>query len=187
MAKRDSAGPPQQVTNMVEGALAALDRHTGGHRIALARAWQEVAGDYNAERTRALRISNGVATIAVASASLHQHLHAAKDTLLAKLQARLAPIPLSDLLFVTGEVSSLGPPAPRPAPAAETALQYARPIPLPPLADPELAAAFRRIAEARDRRALAARVATKDASDGGTAARPKARKPRSGTRPSKSV
>ena len=109
--------------------------------------WSDEVGEAIAGHARPVALHAGVLTVSVDSPTWMQELQFLKETLRERLNARLGQVLIDDIYFVSGAVA-------RPARRANTAPTMGPPpAPLPPLRDPELAAAFGRIVQARARRA----------------------------------
>ncbi len=90
---------------------------------------------------------NGVLFVTVATHAWLQELRFLKEQLRARINARLGAELVRDIVFITGAIEE---PPPAEAPPAAAASCPA-PIELPPIADPELCAAFDRLLQARSR------------------------------------
>src|SRR5215470_12873089 len=110
--------------------------------------WNDEVGDGIAQRAQPSRFRNGILFVTVATHSWMQELQFMKQTLRDRLNARLGTELVRDIFFVSGALDAA--PASNPAPARP--LRGEPQVPLPPIADPGLAAAFARIVAARARR-----------------------------------
>jgi len=114
--------------------------------------WDHEVGEAIARRAQPSGFRNGILFVTVATQSWMQELQFMKDTMRERLNARLGAALIRDIYFVSGTIE---PPPAEPA-AAERAPSGSALIEVPRIEDPELAAAFARIVDARARR-LAAR------------------------------
>ena len=110
--------------------------------------WDDVVGAAIAQRAQPLRVRNGILFVAVATHAWLQELQYMKDEIRERLNGRLGADRVRDIYFVSGQLERRDEPEPPPA----TLPHPAGPVSLPPIADPQLAAAWARIVEARARR-----------------------------------
>ncbi len=148
---------PQQTTRISETLGSVLRRFDSEQNLRAYQIWgfwDEEVGDAIARHTQPEQFRNGILTVLVDSHSWLQELQFLKEDLRNRLNARLGEELLRDLNFESGAVEKKPARASidRFAAPAETSLTPELPA-LPPLADPELAAAFVRLATARARRA----------------------------------
>jgi hypothetical protein len=117
--------------------------------------WDDEVGAIIARRAQPAGFRNGILFVSVATHAWMQELQFMKETIRERLNARLGSVLVRDIYFVSGSVEE---PAPKP-PATEDhpALHGAASVALPPMTNPELAAAFARVLAARGRRINAAR------------------------------
>jgi Dna[CI] antecedent DciA-like protein len=119
--------------------------------------WGDEVGNGIARRAQPAGFRNGILFVTVATHSWMQELQFMKDQIRDRLNLRLGAHLVRDIFFVSGSVEVEAPVAepipPTPIPAAVVAPPTA--VALPPFADPELAAAFRRVVAARARRVAA--------------------------------
>jgi predicted nucleic acid-binding Zn ribbon protein len=109
--------------------------------------WSDEVGETIAGHAHPVALRAGVLTVSVDSPTWMQELQFLKETLRERLNARLGQALIDDIYFVSGAAA-------RPPRRATTEPAMGPPpAPLPPLRDPELAAAFNRIVQARARRA----------------------------------
>ena len=106
--------------------------------------WSAEVGDLIARRAQPSRFRNGILFVTVATQSWMQELQFMKETIRGRLNARLGAELVRDIFFVSGNIES----APQDTPA-ESPLSGRALVALPPINDPVLAAAFKRIVEAR--------------------------------------
>ena len=109
--------------------------------------WADEVGATIAGHAHPVALRAGVLTVSVDSATWMQELQFLKETLRGRLNARLGHALIDDIYFVSGAVTR------PPRRATREPTMGPPPAPLPPLRDPELAAAFTRIVQARARRA----------------------------------
>lgn len=111
--------------------------------------WADEVGNTIAGHAQPVALRAGVLTVAVDAPTWLQELQFLKDTLRERLNTRLGQTLIDDIYFVSGTVAR------SPGRAAEAIAPPLGPppAPIPPLRNPELAAAFSRIVEARARRA----------------------------------
>lgn len=112
--------------------------------------WAEEVGNPIADHAQPVGLRAGVLTVAVDAPTWLQELQFLKDALRERINARLGQTLIDDIYFVSGPVARG---ARRTATEGTTPRMGPPPAPLPPLRDPELAAAFARIVAARARRA----------------------------------
>ena len=112
--------------------------------------WNDEMGEAIARRAQPSRFGNGILSVTVATHSWMQELQFMKENIRERLNARLGAAVVRDIFFVSGALE--------PARAADSAsarwgvVSGESVVPLPPIADPALAAAFARIVAARARR-----------------------------------
>lgn len=146
---------PTSVAAVLSDVLQRIDgeQQLPGYR--LWTFWDEEVGATIARRAQPLRLRDGVLFVTVATHSWLQELRFMKDTIRARLNARLGAPLVRDIFFVSGTIA-----APEPAVQPAAAIPSGRAlIALPPIADPAIAAAFSRVVEARARRVAQARAA----------------------------
>src|SRR5215470_8394471 len=108
--------------------------------------WNDEVGDGIAQRAQPSRFRNGILFVTVATHSWMQELQFMKQALRDRLNARLGAELVRDIFFVSGALEAVG----GADPATPARLLRGDPqVPLPPIADPALAAAFARIVAAR--------------------------------------
>ena len=147
MARRDDG------TTHLGAALGAVlkrvdpDEHLRVYRIW--SFWAEEVGALIARRARPTYVRNGVLVVTVATHAWMQELRFLKDSLRQRLNARLGADLIQDLHFVPGPIDQE--PA-DPAAPPEVAPHGRSLVSVPPIDDPDLAAAFARVLEARAQR-----------------------------------
>jgi predicted nucleic acid-binding Zn ribbon protein len=138
---------PQKVDTTLGRLLRRIDPDDRLRAYRVWTFWADEVGTAIAEHAWPVALRAGVLTVAVDAATWLQELQFLKETMRERLNARLGEALISDMYFISGHVPRVtrrrdGPEVPA-----------APPLPLPPMRDPELAAAFERIAQARARRA----------------------------------
>jgi len=118
--------------------------------------WTEEVGDLIARRARPAYFRNGVLVVTVATHAWMQELRFLKESMRQRLNGRLGADLIRDLHFVAGPLDSAS--ADRAPPPDATPLGRSL-VSVPAIGDPELAAAFARILEARAQRLARARAA----------------------------
>ncbi|MFQ5665283.1 MAG: DUF721 domain-containing protein [Candidatus Binatia bacterium] len=147
---RRAGGPPSRVGSVLRDVLERVDPEHEMRAYSIWTFWNDEVGDMIARRAQPAQFRNGILFISVATQSWMQELQFMKNTIRDRLNRRLGGDLVRDIYLVPGR---LGPPAGVPAPRAAGRLPAGhRLVPLPPMADPELAAAFRRVVDARARR-----------------------------------
>jgi predicted nucleic acid-binding Zn ribbon protein len=109
--------------------------------------WSDEVGKTIAGHAQPVALRAGLLTVSVDSPTWMQELQFLKETLRERLNGRLGEALIDDIYFVSGAA------APTPRRATTEPSIGPPPAPLPRLRDPELAAAFARIVQARARRA----------------------------------
>jgi predicted nucleic acid-binding Zn ribbon protein len=110
--------------------------------------WDDAVGAALARRARPSGCRNGVLIVTVSAHVWMQELQFMKDDLRRSLNARLGKDLIRDIHLVAGAVDS----APPTAGSADDTTARLAPMPLPAIADPQLAAAFQRLVRAHARR-----------------------------------
>jgi hypothetical protein len=111
--------------------------------------WEEVVGEAFARKARPSKIRNGKLFVTVSSSALMQELQFMKARLRDRINQKLGAGAVKDLQFFIGQVRELSLREPRPR---KQPLPPFTELRLPPLDNPELAAAFSRMLDARRRR-----------------------------------
>jgi len=116
--------------------------------------WRDEVGELIARRAQPERVRNGILFVTVATHSWMQELQFQKEEIRERLNIRLGAELIRDIFFVSGTVAA-EPDAPARAdePGGNAPASGAL-IALPPIADPQLAAAFARLLDARARRLI---------------------------------
>jgi hypothetical protein len=114
--------------------------------------WNDAVGEALARRAQPSGYRNGVLFITVAAHSWMQELQFMKETLRERLNTRLGSEMIRDIEFVSGAVAPPVVTEEPPSTREEVEIAPHRPIALPEIEDPELAAVFRRLVEAHSRR-----------------------------------
>lgn len=141
----------EDVGGILRNVLKRIDPEQRLQAFEVWNFWNDAVGEALARRAQPSGYRNGVLFVTVAAHAWMQELQFMKEELRQRLNAQLGSEMIRDIDFVSGAVE---PPAQpddrRPATLPETA---PRPVvALPEIADPELAAAFRRLVEAHARR-----------------------------------
>jgi predicted nucleic acid-binding Zn ribbon protein len=140
---------PLRVQASLAHVLRRIDPDDRMRAYRLWHFWNEEVGETIARHAQPVGLRAGVLSIAVDAPTWLQELQFLEDTLRERLNHRLGQKLIDDIYIVSGAV---GTPKPRAtAPAMPTIGPV--PDPLPPIRNPELAAAFARILDARARRA----------------------------------
>ncbi|MFI5399157.1 MAG: DUF721 domain-containing protein [Candidatus Binatia bacterium] len=159
---------PSPVGDVLSRVLKRVDPDQELRAYGIWTFWDDEVGTAIARRAQPVRFRDGILFVAVATHSWMQELRFMKDAIRDRLNGRLGAALVQDIFFVSGQVES--PPVPAAAAPHEETPAGPNLIPLPPIADPELAAAFNRIVQARAKRlAIAPRRHS---------GRPRAKKPR---------
>jgi len=140
---------PNSVSDVLSDVLKRVDPEHQLPAYAIWTFWNAEVGDVIARRAQPARFRNGVLFVTVATHSWMQELQFMKEDIRARLNTRLGAELVRDIYFVSGTVESEGPPAAEdtaPTPRGRAL------VALPEIADPELAAAFTRLIEARAKR-----------------------------------
>jgi hypothetical protein len=143
------------VGDVLDDVLRRVDPEHQLHAYAIWTFWNDEVGSAIAQRAQPTHFRNGVLSVTVATHTWMQELQFMKDTIRERLNARLGATLVRDIFFVSGRIA-----ADAALPASEvvaTQTPSIAPVPagslaLPPIADPELAAAFARVLAARARR-----------------------------------
>lgn len=115
--------------------------------------WDDAVGVALARRARPSAYRNGVLIVTVSAHAWMQELQFMKDTLRDNLNARLGSDMIRDIYFVSGVVDAANTtPSDATKDDARELATTAPPVALPNIADPDLAAVFRRLVEAQARR-----------------------------------
>lgn len=140
---------PLRVQVSLASVLRRIDPEDRMRAYRLWHFWNEEVGDTIARHAQPVGLRAGVLSVAVDAPTWLQELQFLKDTLRERLNQRLGQRLIDDIYFVSGAVAA---PTQR---AAALSAPTLGPVPdqLPPIRNPELAAAFARIVEARARRA----------------------------------
>ena len=117
--------------------------------------WNDEVGAGIARRAQPARFRNGILFVTVATHSWMQELQFMKDDIRERLNTRLGANLVHDIFFVSGNVDAGTEATAPPADAAPPQVRAS--VPLPPIADPALAAAFARVVAAHARRVTQAR------------------------------
>ena len=147
MARRDDG-----TTHLGKALGAVLKRVDPDAHLRVYRVWSfwaEEVGELIARRARPTHIRNGVLVVTVATHAWMQELRFLKESLRQRLNARLGADLIRDMHFVAGPIDTQSadpPPPPEVAPLGRSLVS------VPAIDDPDLAAAFARILEARAQR-----------------------------------
>jgi hypothetical protein len=141
---------PSPVADVLSRVLQRVDPEQELRVYHIWTFWDDEVGSAIARRAQPVRFRDGVLFVAVATHSWMQELRFMKDAIRDRLNARLGATLVRDIFFVSGQVES--PPAADAAAPREETPAGPNLIPLPPIADPELAGAFNRVVQARARR-----------------------------------
>jgi len=140
---------PNAVAEVLTSVLKRVDPEQELRAYAIWTFWNEEVGETIARRAQPTRVRNGILFVTVATHAWMQELRFLKEQLRARLNARLGTELVRDIFFITGAIEE---PQVGGEPPAQTTTACAPPIELPPIADPELSAAFNRVVQARARR-----------------------------------
>jgi len=151
---KPTPSPPSVVGDVLSSVLKRVDPDQQLRTYRLWTFWREEVGELIARRAQPERVRNGILFVTVATHSWMQELQFMKEEIRERLNTRLGAPLIRDIFFVSGAVAA-EPEAPAPAdePGADVPASGAL-IALPPIADPQLAAAFARLLEARARRLI---------------------------------
>jgi hypothetical protein len=141
------SGPPSRGADLLGNVLKRVDPDQQMHAYTIWTFWDDEVGDGIARRAQPARFRNGILFVTVATHSWMQELQYMKEEIRTRLNARLEANLVRDIFFVVGQVATVRPP-PK---AATSALPACEPVVLPPINDPELAAAMARVVAARAR------------------------------------
>lgn len=136
-------------SDILSGLIPQLANSTRWREYQVWQVWEEVVGEALARKARPSKIHNGKLFVTVSNSALMQELQFVKARVRDRLNEKLGAGTVKELQFFIGQVRdiSLREPTPRQLPIPPfTELR------LPPLANPELTAAFERILDARRRR-----------------------------------
>ena len=146
-----SMRPPNEraskIADLLGDVLKRVDPEQQMRVYSIWKFWADEVGELIARRAQPSRFRNGILFVTVATQSWMQELQFMKETIRERLNARLGTDLVRDIFFVSGKVEHAAPDEAGEAPLSGRAL-----VSLPPIADPELAAAFTRIVEARAQR-----------------------------------
>ncbi|HYD49366.1 MAG TPA: DUF721 domain-containing protein [Terriglobales bacterium] len=148
---------PQAVVGPLAGVLRGLDRDGAFGLFDVWRVWNASVGESIAKRAQPRNFRNRVVIVTVDSSTWMQELQSMKERLRRELNQRLGAEAIADIVFVAGTIEVASPPPPPVRSAAERALGDSSDLPVPPIEDDEVAAAFDRLLRARSRRAAAVR------------------------------
>lgn len=138
---------PQRARGALSNVLRRIDPDDRLRAYRLWSFWSDEVGPAIAGHAQPISLRAGVLTVSVDAPTWLQELQFLKDTLRQRLNTRLGQPLIDDLHFVSGPVPR------RPARGRNTPAVGPLPDAIPPLRNPELAAAFARIVAARARRA----------------------------------
>jgi hypothetical protein len=141
------SGPPSRVADVLGNVLKRVDPDQQMHAYTIWTFWDDEVGDGIARRAQPARFRNGILFVTVATHSWMQELQYMKEEIRTRLNARLEANLVRDIFFVVGQAATV-PPPPK---AATSVLPACEPVVLPPINDPELAAAMARVVAARAR------------------------------------
>ena len=144
--------PPTSVADVLSSLLKRVDPDQQLRAYHIWTFWREEVGELIARRAHPERVRNGILFVTVTSHSWMQELQFMKTEIRERLNARLGAELIRDIFFVSGTIAA-EPEAPA-QPTPEDRLGDDPLIALPAIADPELAAAFARLLEARARRII---------------------------------
>jgi predicted nucleic acid-binding Zn ribbon protein len=143
--------PPNEraskVADVLADVLKRVDPEQQMRVYGIWKFWADEVGELIARRAQPSHFRNGILFVTVATQSWMQELQFMKASICEKLNARLGSALVRDIFFVSGKIESAARDEPREMPPVGRAL-----VSLPPIGDPELAAAFARIVEARAQR-----------------------------------
>lgn len=150
------SAPFSRVADVLSNVLKRVDPDQQMRAYALWTFWDDEVGAGIARRAQPARFRNGILFVTVATHSWMQELQFMKEEIRARLNIRLGASLVRDIFFVVGHVAA-EPSLPQPTltelpPACE-------PVELPPIDNPELAAAMARVVAARARHLTRARQA----------------------------
>ncbi|MBI3785846.1 MAG: DUF721 domain-containing protein [Deltaproteobacteria bacterium] len=136
---------PDRIAPVLQAVLRRFDseQQLEGYRIWVF--WNNEVGATIARRAQPLRLRNGILFVTVSSHSWMQELQFMKDDLRERLNARLGSPLVRDIYFVSGHIES-APPEEVAMEAQEEQSAAVESVTLPPLDNPQLAAAFDRLA-----------------------------------------
>ena len=149
MTRRSSQ--PRPLRDAVSSVLKRLDNEQNLRAYEVWTFWDEEVGEAMACRAQPSQFRNGLLIVTVSSHAWLQEMQFLKDDLLERLNRHLGMEVIRDLYFVSGRVRRNKPPSDDPMPEPQLVEVPAIPE-LAGIDDPQLAQAFRRLAEARARR-----------------------------------
>jgi hypothetical protein len=158
------------VADVLGTVLKRVDPDHQMHAYTIWTFWDDEVGAGIARRAQPTLFRNGILFVTVATHSWMQELQFRKEEIRARLNARLDAPLVRDIFFVVGQVAT---PPLSPQAATSDALPAYEPVALPPIGDPELAAAMARVVAARARHLTRAQQA-----QAGRPSRSRAKKPR---------
>jgi predicted nucleic acid-binding Zn ribbon protein len=141
---------PQRLQTALGHLLRRIDPEDRMRAYRVWLFWAEEVGHSIADHAQPVALRAGVLTVAVDAPTWLQELQFLKTTLLERLNGRLGETLIDDIYFISGSVTRT---ARRAGTETTSPPLGPTPDPLPPLRNPEFAAAFARIVEARARRA----------------------------------
>jgi predicted nucleic acid-binding Zn ribbon protein len=145
-----------KVVDVLGDVLKRIDPEQQMRVYSIWNFWNAEVGDLIARRAQPSRFRNGILFVSVATQSWMQELQFMKETLRERLNARLGAELVRDIFFVSESIGAPTHEAPRARPLSGRAL-----VALPPIADPAVSAAFKRVIEARAQRLARGRGATR--------------------------
>ncbi len=151
------AGRDDGTTHLGKALGAVLKRVDPDEQLRVYRIWSfwaEEVGELIARRARPTYVRNGVLVVTVATHAWMQELRFLKESLRQRLNTRLGAELIHDLHFVPGPIDTE--PA-DPAPPPDVVPRGRGLVSVPVIADPDIAAAFARILDARAQRIARAR------------------------------
>ncbi len=150
---RSPSDRASRVADVLSDVLKRVDPEQQMRVYAIWKFWTDEVGELIARRAQPSRFRNGILFVTVATQSWMQELQFMKESIREKLNARLGADLVRDIFFASGTVEGEARSEVRETPLSGRAL-----VALPPIEDPELAAAFTRVVEARAQRLARSRT-----------------------------
>jgi hypothetical protein len=136
-------------SDILSGLIPHLTNTTRWREYQVWQVWEDVVGEALARKARPSKIYNGKLFVTVSNSVLIQELQFTKARLRDRLNEKLGPGTVKDLLFFIGQVREL--PRREPLPQKLPLPPFSE-LQLPPLANEKLTDALKRVLDARRRR-----------------------------------